>query len=84
MISIEPKSIIRKNKVSFSSTINPDQRETLERIFFYNKNQSEYYFDIKHLIESYGQPRIVEENDRLYLNIGKIDRQNILLSWIII
>ena len=77
MISIEPKSIIRENKVSFSSTINPDQRETLERVFFYNKNQSEYYFDIKHLIESYGQPRIVEENDRLYLNFEKIDCQTI-------
>ncbi len=77
MISIEPKSTIRENKVSFSSTINPDQRETLEQIFFYNKNQSEYYFDIKHLIESYGQPRIVEENDRLYLNFEKIDCQNI-------
>ena len=77
MISIEPTSIIRENKVSFSSTINPDQRETLERVFFYNKNQSEYYFDIKHLIESYGQPRIVEENDRLYLYFEKIDCQNI-------
>ena len=76
MISIEPKSIIRENKVSFSSTINPDQRETLERIFFYNKNQSEYYFDIKHLIESYGQPRIVEENDRVYLNFEKNRLEN--------
>ena len=77
MILIEHKSIIRENKVSFSSTINPDLRETLERVFFYNKNQSEYYFDIKHLIESYGQPRIVEENDRLYLNFENIDCQNI-------
>ena len=77
MISIKPKSIIRENKVSFSSTINPDQRETLERVFFYNKNQSYYYFDIKHLIESYGQPRIVEEKDMLYLNFEKIDCQNI-------
>ena len=77
MISIEPKSIIRENKVYFSSTINPDQRETLERIFFFNKNHTEYYFDIKHLIESYGQPRIVEEKDRLYLNFEKIDCQNI-------
>ena len=77
MISIEPKSIIRENKVYFSSTINPDQRETLERIFFFNKNHTEYYFDIKHLIESYGQPRIVEEKDMLYLNFEKIDCQNI-------
>ena len=77
MISIEPKSIIRENKVYFSSTINPDQRETLERIFFFNKNHTEYYFDIKHLIESYGQPRIVEKKDRLYLNFKNIDCQNI-------
>ena len=63
----------------FSSTINPNQRETLERVFFYNKNQAEYYFDIKHLIESYGPPRIVEEIDRLYLNFEKIDCQNIFI-----
>ena len=77
MISIEPKSIIRENKVSFSSTINPEQNEVLEWVLFYNKNQTEYYFDIKHLIESYGQPRIVEENDRVYLNFEKIDCQTI-------
>ena len=79
MTSVEHELITKENKVSFSSTINPDQRETLERVFFYNKNQSEYYFDIKHLVESYGQPRIVEENDRLYLNFEKIDCQNIFI-----
>ena len=77
MTSFEHELITKENKVSFSSTINPDQRETLERVFFYNKNQTEYYFDIKHLIESCGQPRIVEENNRLYLNFEKIDCQNI-------
>ena len=71
MISVLPELITKENKVSFSSIINPDQRKVLERVLFYNKNQSEYYFDIKHLIESYRQPRIVEENDRVYLNFGK-------------
>ncbi len=80
MISSEPGSIIRENKVSFSSTISPDQREALERIFFFNKNQAEYYFDIEHLIELYGQPRIVEENDRLHLNFEKIDCQNLFTT----
>jgi len=80
VISIEPKSIIRENEVSFSSTINPDQRETLERIFFFNKNHAEYYFDIKYLIESFGQSRIVEEKDRLYLNFENIDCEILLLS----
>jgi len=80
VISAEQESIIRENKVSFSSTINTDQWETLERIFFFNKNQAEYYFDIEHLIESYGQPRIVEENDRLYLNFEKIDCQNLFTT----
>ena len=78
MISIEPKSIIRENEVSFSSTINPDQRETLERIFFFNKNHMEYYFDIELLIESYGQPRIVKENNRLNINFEKVACQNII------
>ena len=77
MTSVEHELFTKENKVSFSSTINPDQKETLERIFFFNKNHTEYYFDIKHLIESYGQPRIVEEKDRLYLNFENIDCQNI-------
>ena len=77
MTSVEHELITKENKVSFSSTINPEQRGVLERVIFFNNNQTEYYFDIKHLIESYGQPRIVEENDRLYLNFEKIDCQNI-------
>lgn len=80
MISTEPRSIIRENKVSFSSTISPDQREALERIFFFNKNQAEYYFDIEHLIESYGQPRIFEKNNRLHLNFEKIDCQTLFTT----
>ena len=77
MTSIEHELITKEYKVSFYSTINPEQRETLKRILFFNKNQAEYYFDIEHLIKSYGQPRIVEENDRLYLNFEKIDCQTI-------
>ena len=80
MTSVEHELITKENKVSFSSIINPDQRKVLERVLFYNKNQSEYYFDIKHLIESYLQPRIVEENDRLYLYFERNDCQNIFLS----
>ena len=79
MTSVEHELITKENKVSFSSTINPEQRGVLERVFFFNKNLTEYYFDIEHLIESYGQPRIVEENDRLYLNFEKIDCQNIFI-----
>ena len=77
MTSVEHELFTKENEVSFSSTINPDQKEALERIFFFNKNHTEYYFDIKHLIESYGQPRIVEEKDMLYLNFEKIDCQTI-------
>ena len=39
MISIEPKSIIRENKVSFSSTINPDQLHTGNLEFQINKGR---------------------------------------------
>ena len=77
MTLVEHGLTTKENKVSFSSTINPEQRGVLERVFFFNKNQKEYYFDIKHLIESYGKPEIVEENDKLYLNFEKIDCQNI-------
>ena len=79
MTSVEHELIIKENKVSFSSTINPEQRGVLERVIFFNNNQTEYYFDIEHLIKSYGQPRIVEENDRVYLNFEKIDCQNIFI-----
>ena len=77
MTSVEHELFTKENKVSFSSTINPGQRGVLERLIFFNNNQTEYYSDIEHLIKSYGQPRIVEENDRLYLNFEKIDCQTI-------
>ena len=79
MTSVEHELFTKENKVSFSSTINPEQRGVLERVFFFNKNQTEYYFDIGKLIGSYGKPRIIEENDRLYLNFEKIDCQNIFI-----
>ena len=79
MTSVEHELIIKEYKVSFYSTINPEQRGVLERVIFFNNNQTEYYFDIEHLIKSYGQPRIVEENDRVYLNFEKIDCQNIFI-----
>ena len=61
----------------FSSIINPDQREVLERVFFFNKNQFKYYLNIEHIIESFGQPRIVKKNNRLYLILEKVDCQTI-------
>ena len=80
MTSVEHELITKENKVSFSSTINPEQWGVLERVIFFNNNQTEYYFDIEHLIKSYGQPRIVEENDRLYLNFGKLFVKIFLLT----
>tara|TARA_B100002003_G_C13980885_1_gene474362 strand:- start:306 stop:797 length:492 start_codon:yes stop_codon:yes gene_type:complete len=77
MIKVENETIDTENKVLFSCTINSALKEDLERIFFFNKNYTEYYFDIKHLIESYGQPRIVEENEKLFLNFENIGCQNL-------
>jgi hypothetical protein len=74
------KLIIRENEFYCSSSASLDQRETLEQIFFFNKNQSKYYFYIKNLIELYGKPEIVEENKRLYLKLEKTDCQNLFTT----
>ena len=74
------KLIIKENEFSCSSSVSLDQRETLEQIFFFNKNQSKYYFNIKNLIELYGKPEIVEENKRLYLKLEKTDCQNLFTT----
>ena len=74
------KLIIRENEFYCSSSASLDQRETLEQIFFFNKNQSKYYFNIKNLIELYGKPEIVEENKRLYLKLEKTDCQNLFTT----
>ena len=79
-MKLSTKLIIKENEFSCSSSVSLDQRETLEQIFFFNKNQSKYYFNIKNLIELYGKPEIVEENKRLYLKLEKTDCQNLFTT----
>ena len=56
--------------IHFSSSIRADYRDSLERVFYFNKNQSRYYQAIMRLIDQYGEPRIVQEDANITMCVG--------------
>lgn len=61
----------------FSSSIDIEQRDKLEQIMFFNGNQRQFYFDIVRLVESFGEPEIIENGGRLRINLPRTDCQNL-------
>lgn len=64
----------------FSSSINAQEKDNLEQIMFFNKNQGQFYFDIVKLVDTFGEPEIIEENGQLHITLPRIDCQNIFAS----
>lgn len=64
----------------FSSSIDLEKRDKLERIMFFNGNQGQFYFDIVKLVESFGEPEIIEKDRRLRITLPRIDCQNIFAT----
>jgi hypothetical protein len=63
----------------FSSAINVNKRDELERIMFFNQNQKQFHPNIIRLIEVYGRPSIVEKDNKLRIILEKVNCQNLFI-----
>jgi hypothetical protein len=65
----------------FSSTVNPQYHELLEKLIFFNYHQSLYEVEIARAIEKYGEPRIVTGEKGLSVKLGaQVDSKCIFAS----
>lgn len=62
------------NKLKFHTKIHKSYINSLQKLLFFNSNQSKYYSTIKKLIENYGEPKIYKSDGR-YIKV-KIDELN--------
>jgi hypothetical protein len=64
----------------FSSVIGVEKKEELERIMFFNKSQRRFESNIVNLVELYGQPSVLEENDQLYITLQRAHCQSLFVT----
>lgn len=64
----------------FSSSIDSEKKDKLEQIMFFNGNQGQFYFDIVRLVESFGEPEIIEKDDRLRIALPRVECQNLFAT----
>ena len=66
--------------ITFSSSINVSEIDFVEKLLYFNDNQHKYMDDIETSITSYGEPRIIVENNRLAIIIANIEPQTLFVS----
>jgi hypothetical protein len=64
----------------FSSSIDIEKRDKLEQIMFFNGNQKQFHLDIVKLVESFGEPEIIEKDGRLRITLPRVDCQNLFAT----
>lgn len=66
--------------LEFQSSLPFSFRNKLEKLFFFNGEQSIVYSKIENALEKYGNPKLIEKNSRIRISIEKIeDCQNLIL-----
>jgi hypothetical protein len=61
-------------KFFFSSILNPSYHESLENLLFFNTQQQQFRTEIIQSVENYGTPAIVQEDDRLRVQVGQLSQ----------
>jgi len=59
------------NPIFFSSALPPRYRSDLETLMFFNPKQKKFRQAVSEIVDRYGNPKIIEDRDRLRLQIGK-------------
>ena len=66
--------------LEFQSSLPYSFRNKLEKLFFFNGEQSIVYSKIENALEKYGNPKLIEKNSRIRISVEKIeDCQNLIL-----
>jgi len=65
---------------TISPTLECDQRNALEHMFFFNVNQHRVLPGIQHSIAHYGVPEIIEENGTLTIRVGELHNVQTLFA----
>lgn len=58
------------SKIVFSSVLNSDYYDDLEKLMFFNPQQEKVRNEVISAVERYGQPKIYREGDRLRIGVG--------------
>jgi len=61
----------------FSSKVQKQSREAVENLFFMNPRQYRVHDDLVTALEKFGQPRLEEKDDSVYLRVGDKDAQTL-------
>jgi len=66
---------------SFHSSLPISLKNELEKLFFFNEEQSVVYPKIEIALEKYGNPRIIEKNGKINIVLEKLEEcQNLILT----
>jgi hypothetical protein len=61
----------------FTSTLSCRYESDLEALMFFNPQQKKFRNAVSHLVEYYGNPKIIKDGDRLRLQIGSSSAQTL-------
>jgi hypothetical protein len=61
----------------FTSTLSCRYENALEALMFFNPQQKKFRNAVSHLVEYYGNPKIIQDGDRLRLLIGSSSAQTL-------
>lgn len=68
------------HKIFYKSVIPTSLKGSLEKIFYFNKNQSIYIDKIEKSVEKYGVISIIEKNNTVTLSLSKLQNSKILFA----
>jgi hypothetical protein len=68
------------SKIIFSSVLNSDYYDDLEKLMFFNPQQEKVRNEVISAVERYGQPKIYRDGDRLRIGVGSFSMVQALFA----
>lgn len=68
------------SKIVFSSVLNSDYYDDLEKLMFFNPQQEKVRNEVISAVERYGQPKIYRDGDRLRIGVGSFSMVQALFA----
>lgn len=71
---------MQQSDIVYSSFLNPSLKRELEKLFFFNDRQSVYIQEILETVRLFGEPKLVQRNDGLWIHLPKIPHAQCLFG----